>query len=46
MRKVTVFTHLTNSAKAFLFFALAFGLTVMVSLLYPIMGEITKMVQM
>jgi membrane protease YdiL (CAAX protease family) len=34
-----VFTKLTNSTKGFLFFALAFGLTMAVSLLYPILGE-------
>jgi membrane protease YdiL (CAAX protease family) len=41
-----VFTNLTSSAKAFLFFALAFGLTVTVSLLYPILGDITTMIHM
>jgi uncharacterized protein len=41
-----MFTHLTNSAKAFLFFVIAFGLTVIVSLLYPLLGQITAIVHM
>jgi uncharacterized protein len=41
-----MFTNLTNSAKAFLFFMIAFGLTVTVSLLYPILGEITPLIHM
>ena len=41
-----MFTNLTNSVKAFLFFAIAFGLTVTVSLLYPLLGEIAKMIHM
>jgi membrane protease YdiL (CAAX protease family) len=41
-----MFAHLTNSAKAFLFFALAFGLTLTVSLLYPLLGEITPIIHM
>jgi uncharacterized protein len=41
-----MFTNLTNSAKAFLFFAIAFGLTVTVSLLYPVIGEITPFIHM
>jgi uncharacterized protein len=45
-RKVTVFTNLTNSAKAFLFYVFAFGLTVTVSLLYPLLGEITPYIHM
>lgn len=39
-----MFTHLTNSAKAFLFFAIAFGLTLAVSLLYPFLGGITLLI--
>lgn len=35
-----MFTHLTDSAKAFLFYALAFGLTLTVSLMYPSLGDI------
>jgi membrane protease YdiL (CAAX protease family) len=34
-----VFPNLTDSAKAFTFYALAFGLTVAVSLLYPVLGD-------
>jgi membrane protease YdiL (CAAX protease family) len=45
-RKVTLFTNLTNSAKAFLFYAIAFGLTVMVSLLYPVIGEMAAFIHM
>jgi len=41
-----MFTNLTNSAKAFLFYVFAFGLTVTVSLLYPILGEITGYIHM
>jgi uncharacterized protein len=41
-----MFTHLTNSAKAFLFFAIAFGLTIVVSLLYPLLGGITPLIHM
>ena len=41
-----MFTNLTNSAKAFLFFMIAFGLTVTVSLLYPILGEMTVFIHM
>ena len=41
-----MFTHLTNSAKAFLFFVIAFGLTVTVSLLYPLLGAITAIIHM
>ena len=36
-----MFTHLTNSAKAFLFFAIAFGITLTASLLYPFLGRTT-----
>lgn len=39
-------THLTNSTKAFLFFIIAFGLTVTVSLLYPLLGGITAIIHM
>ena len=41
-----MFTNLTNSTKGFLFFALAFGLTVAVSLLYPILGEAAMFIHM
>jgi uncharacterized protein len=41
-----LFTNLTNSIKAYLFFAITFGLTVVVSLLYPIFGEITVFIHM
>jgi uncharacterized protein len=34
-----MFTHLTNSAKAFLFFVIAFGLTLTASLLAPLLGN-------
>ena len=36
-----MFTHLTDSAKAFLFFAIAFGITLTASLLYPLLGAST-----
>ncbi len=39
-------TNLTNSAKAFLFFAIAFGLTVTVSLLAPLLGDMTVFIHM
>src|SRR5215212_4868112 len=45
-RKVTMFTNLTNSAKAFVFFMIAFGLTVTVSLLYPLLGQLTAYMHM
>ncbi len=32
-----MFTHLTNSAKAFLFFSIAFGITLTASLLHPVL---------
>ena len=41
-----MFTNLTNSAKAFLFYVFAFGLTVTVSLLYPVLGEIAGFIHM
>jgi membrane protease YdiL (CAAX protease family) len=41
-----LFTNLTNSIKACLFFVLTFGLTVLVSLLYPIFGESTVFIHM
>jgi uncharacterized protein len=41
-----MFTQLTTSAKAFLFFAIAFGLTLTVSLLSPILGDATPIVHM
>jgi len=45
-RKITLLTNLTNSAKAFLFFAIAFGLTVTVSLLAPLLGDMTVFIHM
>jgi uncharacterized protein len=45
-RKMILLTNLTNSAKAFLFFAIAFGLTVTVSLLAPLLGEMTVFIHM
>lgn len=39
-----MFTHLTDSTKAFLFFAIAFGLTLTASLMYPILGEMTPLI--
>ena len=39
-----MFIHLTNSTKAFLFFVIAFGLTLTASLLYPLLGEITPFI--
>jgi membrane protease YdiL (CAAX protease family) len=33
-----MFTHLTNSVKAFLFFGIAFGITLTASLLYSVLG--------
>jgi len=45
-RKITLLTNLTNSAKAFLFFAIAFGLTVTVSLLAPLLGDMTGFIHM
>ena len=41
-----MFTNLTNTTKAFLFFAIAFGLTVTVSLLAPLLGESTVFIHM
>ena len=41
-----MFTHLTNSAKAFLFFGIAFGLTLSVSLLSPLLGQATIFLHM
>jgi uncharacterized protein len=41
-----MFTHLTNSAKAFLFYVLAFGMTVCVSLLYPLLGQAVMLLHM
>src|SRR5690242_16027678 len=41
-----MFTKLTDSAKAFLFYVFAFGLTVTVSLLYPILGDISGYIHM
>jgi membrane protease YdiL (CAAX protease family) len=41
-----LFTNLTNSAKAVLFFAIAFGLTVTVSLLAPLLGDMTVFIHM
>jgi membrane protease YdiL (CAAX protease family) len=45
-RKVAVFTNLSDSAKALLFFVLALGLTVTAALLYPILGRITLYIHM
>jgi membrane protease YdiL (CAAX protease family) len=39
-----MFTHLSNSTKAYLFFVIAFGLTLTASLMYPILGEMTPLV--
>ena len=39
-----MFTHLTNLTKAYLFFVIAFGLTLTVSLMYPILGEMTPLI--
>src|SRR5215208_3524101 len=41
-----MFTHLTTSAKALLFFGIALGLTLIVSLLAPLLGEATPLVHM
>jgi membrane protease YdiL (CAAX protease family) len=41
-----VFSNLTNSAKAFLFYVFAFGLTVCVSLLAPLLGGIYPFIHM
>ena len=41
-----MFSNLTNSAKAFLFYVFAFGLTVCVSLLAPLLGGIYPFIHM
>jgi len=41
-----MFTQLTDSAKAFLFYAVVFGLTLTVSLLAPLLGDATPAVHM
>lgn len=41
-----MFMHLTNTAKGFLFFGIAFTLTVIVSLLAPILGDATMFFHM
>jgi uncharacterized protein len=41
-----LFTNLSNSAKAFLFYVFAFGLTVCVALLAPLLGELTVFIHM
>jgi uncharacterized protein len=41
-----MFTQLTTSAKAFVFFGIAFGLTLTVSLLAPLLGDATLIVHM
>ena len=41
-----MFTNLTNSAKAFLFFMIALGLTVTIALLYPVIGEKARYIHM
>jgi membrane protease YdiL (CAAX protease family) len=43
---MTMFTNLTNSTKAFLFYVLAFGLTLTVSLLQPLLGDATMFLHM
>src|SRR4051794_23134777 len=45
-RTCTMFTHLTDSAKAFVFYGTAFGLTLTVSLLAPFIGDATPAVHM
>ena len=37
-------THLSSSSKAFLFFGIAFGLTLTASLLYPLLGDVTLLI--
>lgn len=39
-----MFTHLTDTTKAFLFFGIAWGLTPITSLLYPVLGEMTPFI--
>ena len=39
-----MFTHIGNTAKAFLFFGIAFGLTLTASLLYPLLGGLTPFI--
>lgn len=39
-----MFTHLTDTTKAFLFFGIAWGLTFITSLLYPVLGELTPFI--
>ena len=39
-----MFANLTDSSKALLFFGIAFGLTLIVSLLYPLLGEMTPII--
>jgi membrane protease YdiL (CAAX protease family) len=39
-----MFTHLTDTAKAFLFFGIAFRLTLTSTLLYPLLGEMTPLI--
>src|SRR5262245_2708940 len=41
-----MFGNLTNITKAYLFFALAFGMTLTVSLLQPLLGEATMFLHM
>jgi len=45
-RKITVFTNLSNSAKASVFYVFAFGLTLTASLLSPFLGELTMLIHM
>lgn len=33
-----MFTHLTDTTKAFLFFVITWGLTLITALLYPVLG--------
>lgn len=39
-----MFTNLTGTTKAFLFFGIAWGLTLITSLLYPVLGEMAKFI--
>jgi membrane protease YdiL (CAAX protease family) len=41
-----MFTNLTNSAKALLFYVIAFGLTVTAALLSPFLGQLTMLIHM
>ena len=39
-----MFTNLADSTKAFLFFGIAFGITLIASLLYPVLGDLTPLI--